>query len=197
MPRHFDLPELLIASSNKNKLKELQQMLSGHSVKLISAAEFDIVPPEETGVTFAENAALKAKFYSEQTGLPALADDSGLCVDGLAGAPGIYSARWAEGGFDQAIARIKQELGSAEATARFACALCLWWPDGHSEQVEGTIEGTLTFPARGTNGFGYDPIFIPKNYDITFAEMDGNEKNTISHRSDAFRKLITKCFSIR
>lgn len=195
MSRPFNSPELLIASSNKNKLKELQDMLTGYPVTLISTADYTIEAPEETGISFAENAALKAEFYSKATGLPALADDSGLCIDGLNGAPGIYSARWAEHGFDQAISRIKKELEGAHSYhAHFVCTLSLWWPDGHCEQVEGTIQGTLTFPPRGNKGFGYDPIFIPSGHDVTFAEMEAHEKNAISHRSDAFRKLITQCF---
>jgi XTP/dITP diphosphohydrolase len=194
MSRHFDLPTLLIASSNAGKLRECEALLGGSSVALVSAASYAISPPEETGSCFAANAALKAEYYSKATGLPALADDSGLCVEGLGGQPGIYSARWAEEGFPQAIERIKQELGDAPRHAHFSCALCLWWPDGHSEQVEGRINGLLTFPPRGEQGFGYDPIFVPTGYEATFAEMLPEQKNAISHRADAFRQLILRCF---
>jgi XTP/dITP diphosphohydrolase len=195
MARQFHSPQLLIASSNKGKLRELQNLLANTSVTLISAADYTLTPPEETGLTFAENARLKAQYYSEATGLPALADDSGLCVEELNGLPGIYSARWAVDGYGKAMERIRQELGAASPLAYFACALCLWWPDGHSEQVEGRIAGTLSFTPRGTQGFGYDPFFIPHGYDVSFAEMEPKQKNAISHRAEAFRQLIGLCFS--
>ena len=195
MSQPFHYPKLLIASTNQGKLRELKDMLRDYPVELISAAAYSITAPEETGTSFAENALLKARYYSNATNLPALADDSGLSVNGLGGMPGIYSARWAEKGYAEAFARIQSELPPAPTyPAQFICALCLYYPDGTSEQVEGTIRGNLTFPPRGEGGFGYDPIFIPEGYDRSFAEIGAAEKNAISHRADALRKLKAKCF---
>jgi len=195
MGRRFREPQLLMASTNQGKLKELRQMLGAFPVTLVSIADYSLETPEETEDSFAGNALLKARYYSHATGLPALADDSGLCVEGLNGAPGIYSARWAEDGFDVAIARIEKELaGNDNRRAYFACALCLAWPDGGYEQVEGQVHGTLRFPARGNGGFGYDPIFIADGYEMSFAEMGAVEKNRISHRAEALRLLVGECF---
>ena len=142
---------------------------------------------------------MKAKAAALASGLPALADDSGLSVTALSGAPGIFSARWAgePRDFDAAIAKVKaalDESGTEDFSARFVCALCLAWPDGHTQTYEGEIAGTLVFPPRGDKGFGYDPIFVAHDYDLTFAEMDPEEKHAISHRADAFRKLMKACF---
>jgi XTP/dITP diphosphohydrolase len=151
---------------------------------------------EETEDSFVGNAALKARAAATASGLPALADDSGLVVPALDGAPGIYSARWAGEDRDFAVAmrRVEAELGPRNPSAFFVCALALAWPDGQVESVEGRIEGSLVFPPRGTRGFGYDPIFLPAGRTLTFGEMDPNEKHAISHRADAFRQLVARCF---
>jgi len=184
---------LLLASHNKGKLVEIRDLLKPYALEVISAAEKNVSEPEETGLTFAENAALKAHHSAQATGLISLSDDSGLSVVGLDGAPGIYSARWAGDAkdFAAAIQRVHAELEAKGinpegAAASFICNLALAWPDGHIEHVEGEIKGTLTFPPRGNHGFGYDPIFIPEGYDVTFGEMDANTKHTISHRGRAF-----------
>jgi XTP/dITP diphosphohydrolase len=200
MTRRFQLTQLLIASKNEGKVQEIRELLADFNIQVVSAVDFtDIVEPEETGKSFKENAELKARYYSQHTNLPALADDSGLCVDALKGAPGIYSARWAAGGkdFGLAINRIKDEVkasGAANNNAEFVCALALCWPDGHMESFEGYVKGALTFPPKGEKGFGYDPIFIPRGYNKTFAEISSEDKHRISHRADAFNKLIQACF---
>jgi len=198
MPRKFTDKKLLVASSNKGKIIEIQDLLNKYNVEPIAPNNFNISVPEETGATFIDNAVIKARHYCLKSGLPALADDSGLCVDVLGGLPGIYSARWADDGndFASAMARIQQEtLGKSNLNAHFVCALSLCWPDGHVENFEGFAYGRLTFPLRGDNGFGYDPIFIPEDYDITFAEMKLEEKHKISHRAAAFAKLVQGCFA--
>lgn len=190
---------LVLASHNQGKLVEIRDLLKPFALEVVSAAEKKVNEPEETGTTFAENAALKAMHSAKATGLIALADDSGLSVAGLDGAPGIYSARWAgeRKDFYAAMQRIHDELISnginpQGAEASFVCNLVLGWPDGHLEHVEGAIQGTLTFPPRGHKGFGYDPIFIPAGYDVTFAQMDANIKHRISHRGQAFALLATR-----
>ena len=197
--RKFSETRLLIASGNQGKVMEITELFSGYNVQMVAASEFNVDEPEETGKNFKENAELKAKHYSKATNLPALADDSGLCVDALDGEPGIYSARWAgdAGDFNAAMTKIEERLknkGLESSAAYFVCALSLYWPDGHIETVEGTVKGELTFPPRGDKGFGYDPIFIPRGYDKTFAELSGAVKHEISHRADAFRKLKEICF---
>ncbi len=190
--------KLVIASHNKGKVKEIGELLAPLGLEVISAAEANVDEPEETGLTFAENAILKARNTAEKTGLPALADDSGLAIPALDGAPGIYSARWAgaDKNFDSAFSRIKQELAdknikNATGTAAyFVCALCLILPDGGEQIFEGRIDGILTFPPKGEHGFGYDPVFIPQGYDITFAEMDSTKKHSMSHRARAFEKFL-------
>lgn len=189
--------KLVIASHNKGKVKEIYELLTPLGLTVVSAAEMNVDEPEETGQTFAENAILKAKNTAAKTGLPALADDSGLVIPALGGAPGIYSARWAGSNkdFTAAFARIRQELmgkniADANGTdAYFICVLCLAIPDGQVHVFEGRVDGKLSFPPRGKYGFGYDPIFIPVGYDVTFAEMDTN-KNHISHRTRAFAKFL-------
>lgn len=185
-------PTLVIASHNAGKIKEIGELLKPFSIATKSAKDFSVDEPEETGSTFAENAELKAKHTAAQAKLPALADDSGLVVPALGGAPGIYSARWAgpDKNFASAFARIQSELGGKSSAAYFICTLALGLPDGKTHLFEGRIDGTLTFPPRGNQGFGYDPIFIPDGYAITFGEMDPVEKNRISHRARAFTKLI-------
>lgn len=185
------LNTLLIASHNEGKVLEIRALLAPFSIKIISAKEANVPEPEETGATFAENAALKAEHACAACGLPALADDSGLAVPAIGGAPGIYSARWAgeKKDFTVAFERIKSELDDKDAAAYFVCALALAMPKGKTEIFEGRIDGRLTFPPRGDKGFGYDPIFIPGGYAITFGEMDPEKKNAISHRALAFEKF--------
>lgn len=198
MHRKFTAKKLLLASGNSGKVKEITALLAPFAIEVISAKDYNLEEPEETGSTFIENAEIKARYYGAATGLPALADDSGLCVEALGGRPGIYSARWAgeTKDFTLAAKKIESELGeSKNRDAYFACALSLYWPeDGHVESFEGTVHGALTFPGRGEKGFGYDPIFIAKGYNQTFAEISPEEKHKISHRADAFRKLIASCF---
>lgn len=199
MARRFDEPRLVIASHNTGKLEEIAALMTPLGVATGSAAELGLPEPEETGLSFAENAALKAHAAAEMAKAPALADDSGLVVAGLDGAPGICSARWAETDrgrdFSAAMKRVEAELGdSTDHRAHFACVLALAWPDGHCEMFEGRVHGDLVFPPRGERGFGYDPIFVPQGHEITFGEMDPALKHRISHRADAFAKLVAACF---
>lgn len=187
--------KLIIASHNKGKVSEIGEMLRPLSIDVVSAGELNISEPEETGATFVDNAELKAVHSMQAGKLAALADDSGLVIPALGGAPGVYSARWAgpNKDFSVAFARIEKELAEKNAQAAaayFACVLCLCLPDGSTHAFEGRVDGTLTFPPRGEKGFGYDPIFIPDGYDISFAQMDAAEKNRISHRARAFVKFL-------
>lgn len=198
-PRRFTDPKLVVASHNPGKIQELRDLLAPLGVAAESAAALGLEEPVENGATFAANARIKAVAAMESGRLPALADDSGLVVHGLGGAPGIHSARWARaaGGFDAAMARVEAELNATEAkdrSAHFVAALVLAWPDGHMETFEGRVDGTLVWPSRGDGGFGYDPMFVPHGYDQTFGEMDPAKKHAISHRADAFQKLIDGCF---
>jgi XTP/dITP diphosphohydrolase len=198
MARHFEGGKLVIASHNPGKVREIGDLLRPYDARVMSAAELNLEEPEETGTTFVANAELKARFVAEASGLPALSDDSGLVVEALGGAPGVVSARWAGPDKDFAVAmrRVEDELaGASNRRAYFACALALCWPDGHCEIFEGTVHGDLVWPPRGTLGFGYDPMFVAEGRDITFGEMDPEEKHRISHRADAFRKLVAACFS--
>ena len=200
MARRFDGPRLVIASHNAGKVREIGDLLAPHGVEVVSAGDLDLAEPEETGATFVENAVIKAEAAARAARLPALADDSGLAVHALGGRPGIHSARWAGPGRDFALAMRKLEdalAGHADRTAHFACALALAWPDGHVETVEGTVHGTLVWPPRGGNGFGYDPMFVADGRDRTFGEMEPAAKHAISHRADAFRKLVALCFDTR
>lgn len=183
---------LVIASHNAGKVAEIGKLTAALGIKVISAGVANVEEPEETGETFAENATLKAVHATDSCGLPALADDSGLVVPAIGGAPGIYSARWAgpTKDFTLAFCRIHKELGHKPANAYFICTLALSIPGQSVELFEGRIDGMLTFPPRGEKGFGYDPIFIPEGYDMTFAEMDPAEKNRISHRARAFEKFL-------
>jgi XTP/dITP diphosphohydrolase len=192
--------KLVIATHNAGKLREITDLLEPFGISCVGAAELDLPEPEEIGNTFVDNAELKARSAADLTGLPALADDSGLCVDALGGMPGIFSARWAEeraGGrdFSMAMERVWEALEAsgpkASRDAHFACALALAWPnDGQAEAFEGRVDGTLVWPPRGERGFGYDPMFVAAGYQETFGEMDPEEKHRISHRADAFRKLV-------
>lgn len=188
---------LIIASHNDGKIREITALLAPFGTSVVSATELGLPEPEETGATFVENARLKAGAAARTGNLPALADDSGFAVKALGGAPGIYSARWAglERDFRQAMATVKQMMrGAEDRSARFVCALAVGWPDGESLAVEGSVSGTVIWPPRGNNGFGYDPIFVPEGHDLTFGEMDPTTKCTISHRTDAFNKLVHACF---
>ena len=196
MTRRLEPGKLVIASHNQGKVREIADLLGPHGIVPVSAADLDLPEPDETGVTFVDNAELKARLAADLSGLPALADDSGLCVDALDGRPGIYSARWAgdDKDFGVAMARVQDEMlaGDPEAgrNAHFVCALSLCWPDGTIESFEGRVDGVLVWPPRGDNGFGYDPMFQPIGYDQTFGEMDPAAKYAMSHRADAFRKLV-------
>lgn len=186
------MKKLLIASHNQGKVEEIGRMIAPYSISVISATDANLDEPEETGTTFTANAKLKARHAMEHSGLPSLADDSGLCVDALNDAPGVYSARWGGPNKDwpSAFKRIERELAGKKPNAHFMCALCLCLPGGETHFFEGRIDGTLTFTPRGSKGFGYDPIFIPNGYDQTFAEMSSEEKNRISHRALAFKKFV-------
>ncbi|SMO95824.1 RdgB/HAM1 family non-canonical purine NTP pyrophosphatase [Paracoccus laeviglucosivorans] len=189
--------KILVATHNAGKLDEIRAMMAPHGIEVTSAGEMGLPEPAETEDSFIGNARIKACAAMQATGLPVLADDSGITVDGLGGAPGVYTADWAETpngrDFMQAMTRTWNELdakGTPEPrTAQFRATLILMWPDGHEEIFEGVAPGRLTWPPRGAQGHGYDPIFIPQGYDVTFAEMTPDEKNRISHRADAFRKL--------
>ncbi len=198
MVRKFGGDKLVIASHNPGKVREIAELLGNFDIDFVSAANFGLPEPEETGLTFIENAELKARAAASGANLPALADDSGLAVDALGGDPGIYSARWAGPDKDFALAMKKVEAGlesEPDKSAQFVCALSLCWPDGQCETVEGVVRGKLNFPPRGDKGFGYDPIFVADGYRLTFAEIDPAEKHAISHRADAFRQLVDLCFS--
>jgi XTP/dITP diphosphohydrolase len=190
--------KLVIASHNEGKVREIAELLAPHGVEAVSAAELDLPEPDEIGVSFIENADLKARQAADLSGLPALADDSGLCVEALGDRPGLFSARWAEGedgsrDFMRAMRRVEDELAvlgpEISRDAHFVCALAMVWPDGHAEWFEGRIEGCLVWPPRGDKGFGYDPMFVPLGREETFGEMDQAEKHRISHRAAAFAKL--------
>jgi XTP/dITP diphosphohydrolase len=198
---------LVIASHNQGKVREIRDLLAPFGIEPVSAGELGLPEPKETGTTFAENALIKAQASAEASGLPALSDDSGLEVLALGGRPGVYTADWAERqwfegepGRDWYMAMGKVEGLLAEQgpdvdrSAAFVCTLALAWPDGHSEIFEGRVSGSLTWPPRGTLGFGYDPVFVPANGTQTFAEIDPAEKHAISHRADAFQKLVAALF---
>lgn len=201
--RKFTENRLVVATHNKGKLEEISALLEPFSVSVTSAGDLGLPEPAETESTFVGNARIKAHFAAKSTGLPALADDSGISVDGLNGAPGVYTADWAETpqgrDFTLAMTRTWTELEAANApyprTAQFRCTLVLAWPDGHDEVFEGVMPGQVVWPMRGDQGHGYDPIFQPDGFDITFGEMDRWKKNEISHRADAFRKLVKGCFT--
>lgn len=191
--------KLVIASHNPGKVREIAALLEGHGLDVVSAKELDLPEPEETGTTFVMNAELKARAAADLSGLPALADDSGLCVEALGGDPGIFSARWAgeSKDFGEAMRRVNDKVAAIESASRdahFVCALALAWPDGHVEWFEGRVDGTLVWPPRGDKGFGYDPMFLPNGRDETFGEMDQDEKHSISHRADAFNQLVAAVF---
>ncbi len=190
---------LVVASHNQGKAKEMAELLEPHDVEVFSAADLGLAEPEEAGGSFAANAELKARAAAKAAGLPALADDSGLCIEALDGAPGIFSARWAGPAKDFAMAmrNVEEKLlakGAADRKAYFVCALCIGWPDGHSETFQGRVDGALVWPPRGKLGFGYDPMFLPDGCDETFGEMEPSRKHAMSHRARAFRKLADAIF---
>ena len=196
MARRLAAARLIVASHNAGKVREIAALLGPLGIEAVGASTLGLAEPEETGATFIANAVLKARAAAEASGEPALADDSGLVVPALDGAPGIYSARWAGPGKDFRVAmdRIETELAArgqetGGTTAYFVCALSLGWPDGHCETVEGRVVGTLTFPPRGPHGFGYDPIFVPHGHGRTFGEMLPEEKQPLTHRARAFEQL--------
>jgi XTP/dITP diphosphohydrolase len=196
MPRRLNPGErLVIASHNPGKLDEIAALLGPFGIETIGAGALGLPEPEETGTSFEENAALKARLATEAAGLPALADDSGLVVPALGGAPGIYSARWAgpDKDFATAMARVQRELGEKDRRAHFVAVLALAWPDGEIALFRAEVHGRLTWPPRGERGFGYDPIFVPDGYEMTFGELDA-AKRRISHRARAFEKLMEACF---
>jgi len=198
MARHFRGGKLVIASHNLGKVREIAELLGPYGAEVVSAAELGLPEPVEDGATFAANAEIKALAAARASGLAALADDSGLAVAALNGDPGIHSARWAGPDKDFLVAMQKVEAalhGKDDRRAHFACALSLAWPDGHVETFVGRVDGALVWPPRGERGFGYDPLFVADGMDVTFAEMAPAEKHAISHRADAFRKLVAACFA--
>lgn len=196
--RQFDGQSLVIASHNRGKIDDIKLFFGGLIPEIVSASELGLEEPEETGKTLIANAELKARQVALASKLSALADDTGLFVTALSGAPGIYSARWAGNprDFACAMARVERELhGSADRSAYFGCALALSWPDGYCESVEAHMQGELVWPARGQHGFGYDPVFLPLGQTLTFGEMEPEHKRRLSHRTIALRLIYERCFA--
>jgi XTP/dITP diphosphohydrolase len=187
---------LVIASHNPGKIAEIDALLTPYGVVMVGAAALGLPEPEETGATFEDNAVLKARAAAQASGLAALADDSGLVVPTLGGAPGIYSARWAgaDKDFRVAMERVQRDLGPQDRRAHFVAVLALAWPDGGKATWRGEAHGRLVWPPRGDKGFGYDPMFLPDGYEATFGEMGADLKHLISHRARAFAKLVAACF---
>jgi len=189
--------KLVLASHNKGKLREIEALLLPHGVEVVSAATLGLPEPVEDAPDFAGNARIKALAAATATGLPALSDDSGFCVAALDGAPGVLSARWAgeSKDFGDAMALVHERMGAAEdKRAWFVAALCLAWPDGHTETFLGRVDGSVVWPPRGEHGFGYDPMFLPAGGTVTFGEMDPDAKHAISHRARAFAQVLASCF---
>ncbi|MBP5352557.1 MAG: RdgB/HAM1 family non-canonical purine NTP pyrophosphatase [Alphaproteobacteria bacterium] len=193
--------EIIFASHNAGKIAEIRQLLQPLNIKVISAAEIELPDVEETGTTFAENSLLKSQTIAKIIGKPCIADDSGLCVDALNGAPGVYSARYAPNrDFDKGMDKLLAEMaasGNASRKAHFSCVISLAYPDGHSQLFEGRVDGKIA-PQKmpGADGFGYDPLFVPDGYERSFAQMSKTEKSAISHRGRAMQKLITYLSSL-
>jgi XTP/dITP diphosphohydrolase len=198
---------LVLATHNPGKVREIAALLGPHGMEPVAAGDLGLPEPEETEDNFAGNAALKALAAARGSGMAALADDSGLCVDALGGAPGVYTADWAEMGVREggpgrdwymAMGKVEGRLAQLgpdiSRGAHFVCTLAVGWPDGHVELFEGRVGGSLVWPPRGTRGFGYDPVFVPTGYRETFGEMDPAEKHAMSHRAVAFEKLVRACF---
>lgn len=207
MTRRLGSGSLVIATHNGGKLTEIGALLQPYGVKCLSAGSLGLPEPAETGTTFVQNALLKARIAAEAAGLPALADDSGLTVDALEGRPGVYTADWAERQWFEgrpgrdwymAMGKVEGMLHAAgpiaDRSAAFHCVLALAWPDGETAVYQGTVPGHLVWPPRGGNGFGYDPMFVARGHDQTFGEMDPADKHRISHRADAFAKLVAEQF---
>lgn len=201
--RKFSGDRLLVATHNRGKLEEIAKLLEPFGISVVSAGELGLAEPAETETSFVGNARIKAHAAAQATGLPALSDDSGITIDALDGAPGVYTADWAETptgrDFVMAMTKTWEKLEAVRAAeprlAQFRCTLVLAWPDGHDEVFEGVMPGRIVWPMRGDQGHGYDPIFQPEGFDLTFGEMDRWQKNQISHRADAFRKLVEGCFT--
>ncbi|KAA1185709.1 RdgB/HAM1 family non-canonical purine NTP pyrophosphatase [Rhizobium tropici] len=210
--RKLETKTIVVASHNAGKIQEIRDLIGPLGFTAKSAADLNFIEPDETGTTFEENATIKALASAHASGLPALSDDSGLVIDALGGDPGVYTANWAErpdGTRDFAMAMQKVETALEKAgatspenrTARFVSVLCLAWPDGHTELFRGEVEGTVVWPPRGTQGFGYDPIFQPRGYGTTFGEMSGDQKHgwkhgdqhALSHRARAFKTFVETC----
>lgn len=210
--RKLETKTIVVASHNQGKIREIQDLIGPLGFTAKSAAELNFIEPKETGTTFEENATIKALASAQASGMPALSDDSGLVVDALGGDPGVYTADWAETGngsrdFNMAMEKVERALEKAGATkpeqrtARFVSVLCLAWPDGHTELFRGEVEGTVAWPPRGAQGFGYDPVFQPEGYDVTFGEMSAEEKHgwnigkpqALSHRARAFKLFVETC----
>ena len=197
--RAFKHEKLVIASHNRGKISEITDLLAPLNIKILSAYDFNLEEPEENGTTFEENALIKSTFVTQKTRLPSISDDSGICFDDLDGDPGIYSARWAgiNKDFNLAMSKISKSIKknkNATYDCHFICSLSLSWPDQFDVTVSGQVNGKFNWPPKGEKGFGYDPIFKPLGYEMTFAEMDPTFKHKISHRSIAFKKLIDLCF---
>ena len=199
MPRRFTGDRLVVASHNQGKVEEISALLAPFAIDAVSAGTLGLAEPEETGTCFEANAALKAKAAADASGLPAIADDSGLVIPALGGAPGIYSARWAGASkdFGFAMKRVHAKLGDRDRSARFVAVLALAWPDGSLELFRGEAPGRLVWPPRGERGFGYDPMFVPLGGSQTFGEMEPAEKHKISHRAHAFARLVEGCLRDR
>ena len=197
--RVFEEKKLVIASHNKGKIREIKELLKPLNIKILSAHELQIVEPIEDGLTFEENALIKSKFVSKETGLPCISDDSGICFKDLNDEPGIYSARWAgeDKNFDLAMLKVHKaikNITNPNLKCNFVCSLSICWPDQFDVTVSGSVEGFFTWPPRGQNGFGYDPVFTSIGYKKTYGELEPKFKHSISHRSIAFDKLIDICF---
>ncbi len=210
--RKLDTRTIVVASHNAGKIREIRDLIGPLGFEARSAADLNFIEPDETGTTFEENAAIKALASAKAAGMPALSDDSGIVIDALGGAPGVYTANWAEKAdgsrdFAMAMEKVEHALGEkgatapADRTARFVSVLCLAWPDGHTEMFRGEIEGTVVWPPRGSQGFGYDPIFQPEGHAVTFGEMSAEEKHgwkhgeaqALSHRARAFKRFVETC----
>ena len=201
--RQFTEKKLLIATHNAGKLAEMRALLEPRGIEVVGAAELGLAEPVETEDNFVGNARIKARAAVQATGLPALSDDSGISVDALNGAPGVYTADWAETGngrdFPMAMQRTWDELEAVNAplprSAQFRCTLVLMWPDGHDEVFEGVLPGQVVWPPRGAEGHGYDPIFQPDGADVTLGEMSADQKNSLSHRARAVAKMLEGSFA--
>ncbi len=198
MPRRLTEKRLVVASHNQGKVREIADLIAPFAIEAIPASALALAEPEETEPTFVGNALIKAHAAASASGMAALSDDSGLCVDALDGEPGVLSARWAgpRKDFRDAMQKVHERLrdgGAKDRTAHFVCALAIAWPDGHAETFEGRVTGQLVWPPRGTLGFGYDPMFVPEGHSITFGEMRPAQKHGMSHRARAFAKFVEAC----